>query len=136
MDDWERICGVLSSIFEVNRPLNFDIQLDPEQVATYLNNKVLFIRLNSVVPNEIEAALFVTVDGECGFIASKASASTYKFLVNEFRAFVVQLPEELKPLLWARVQKDNVIVHKLLDRLQFSLNKTTDNALYYTYKGG
>lgn len=116
--------------------MNFDIQLDPEQVEEYLTKKVLFSRLNSLIPNEIEAALFVTVDGECGFVASGSSLSTYRFLTNEFRTFVVNLPEGLRPKLWCRTQKDNAIVQRFVERLGFTVDKTTDTAHYYTYKGG
>lgn len=123
-------------MFEANRPLNFDITLSPEAVATYLTEKVLFARLNSVKPEELEAALFVTVDGECGFVASNASKTTYKFLTNEFRDFVLKLPEGLSTKLWSRVQKNNHKVHRLLDRLGFVKDQESDTAYYYIYKGG
>lgn len=136
MDYWERICGVLSNIFEANKDLNFNIRLNPQEVSAYLEAKVFYARMNSTDPTQIEAALFVTIDGECGFIASKASLSSYKYLINEFNEFVLKLPDDLRKSLWCKVQKNNHKVQRLVNKLGFSLDKETENALYYVYKGG
>lgn len=123
-------------MFESNRALNFDIQLTPEQVAEYLLTKTLFLRLNSTEPSEIEAALFVTNDGECGFIANKTwSPGTYKYLVSELNSFVIHLPQDLRTKLWCRVQPDNTITQRLVQRLGFKEADRSDKAIYYLYGG-
>lgn len=136
MDNWSRICGLLSEMFDSNADLNFNIRLTPEQVADYIINKILFMRTNSIEPDELEAALFVTVDGECGFIAGQTwTTGTYKYLINEFNSFVVDLPEELRHKLWCRVQHNNDAVNKLVKRLGFKEAQRTDAAIYYLYGG-
>lgn len=136
MGDGKQIFYKISDILEANRQLNFDISLTPEGVEEFFQNKVLFCEFDSPLVDEIEAALFVTIDGECGFIASKMPLSTYKFFVTAFKSFVVVLPQELQQYLWCRVQRDNISVQKLAERLGFQLDKETDVANYYIYKGG
>jgi len=123
-------------MFDSNAELNFNIRLTPEQVGDYILNRILFMRTNSIEPSELEAALFVTVDGECGFIAGKTwTSGTYKYLINEFNSFVVDLPEELRHKLWCRVQHNNDAVNKLVKRLGFTEAQRTDAAIYYLYGG-
>lgn len=136
MDTWQSICSKLSVIFKQNKQLNFEIDLTPDEVSAYLLSKTLFVRFNSITPADIEAALFVTNDGECGFIASKITPSAYRLLHEEFFKFVVSLPTDLQQKLWCRIQHDNKIMSALVKRNGFQFSQMTDSAIYYTYKGG
>lgn len=136
MDTWQSICERLSVIFTANKQLNFGIELTPEDVAKYLLTKTLFVRFNSTTPADIEAALFVTNDGECGFIANKITPSAYRFLHNEFINFVVSLPVELQNKLWCRIQHNNKKMVSLVSRIGFEVSQVTENAIYFTHKGG
>lgn len=136
MDDWFAICGRLSDLFEANKDKNFGITLTPIQVAEYLVSKVMYVRLNTTIDKIPGAAFFVTNDGECGFVASNdLQFSDYKYLINEFKSFVVSFPEEYRNKLWCRIQPDNTIVQKLVERLGFRKDKETDSAIYYLYGG-
>ena len=136
MDDWARICAQLSYIFEQNRPVNFDIHLSSEEVSDYLTNHALFIRVSAPDQVHIEAALFVTTGGECGFISlSNPTTGTVKYLQKEFNAFVLNLPENLRQKLWCRTQPHNKIAQRLVKRLGFEQSSTTDTAYYYRYGG-
>ena len=136
MDDWAAICTKLSSIFESNKHLNFDIRLSPEEVSNYMTDKVLFARVNGLVPEDIEAALFVTHDGECGFIALEGvKKSSYEFLIKEFHSFVIQLPDELRSNLWCRTQRNNKTAQRLIKRLGITQHSQTDKSYYYKLGG-
>lgn len=136
MDDWGGICVALSDIFTDNQELNFGIRLTPVEVAEYVVNKVVFLRTDSLDPEEIKAALFVTTDGECGFISYKGvKRVTYSYLINEFKTFVLSLHEDMRPHLWCRVQKDNHTVQKLVKRLGFRLDNESETSYYYLYGG-
>lgn len=133
MDYWAYACYVLSEIFEKNQHLNFGIRLTPDEVSKYLEEKTLHFRVDSPT---INAALFVTNDGECGFISSKMTPRIHRTLTKEFKDFVLHLPEELRGKLWCRVQKNNTSVIGYVKRIGFEVDSESDTALYFLYKGG
>ncbi len=134
--DIQRIACALSQLFEQNRNMNFNISLTPAEVLLYLLHKVLFVRTNSMDPDSIRAAIFVTNDGECGFVASNNfSITDYKYLIQQLNNFVLSLPQELRGKLWCRVQNDNPVVQKLAIRLGFVKDQVTDQVTYFIYGG-
>ena len=131
MEDWRRLCEVMSVLFEQDKTMNFGISLSPDEVEKYLLTKTIHAR----IVDDLTAALFITIDGECGFVAPTISKAGYKFLVSEFKAFVIKLPDELQHKLWCKVQNNNSIIQRLAVRLGFVLDKKTETASYYLYKG-
>ena len=136
MDNWGGICVALSHIFAANQERNFGINLTPIEVAEYVVNKVLFLRTDKMEPEEIKAALFVTNDGECGFISYPGvTTATYRYLTSEFLTFVLSLPEDMRSHLWCRIQKNNGTVQKLVKRLGFQQHSESETSYYYTFGG-
>jgi hypothetical protein len=125
----------LSRLFDDSKDLNFGIQLTPSEIVAYLS-KIIFATANSDNPEELRAALFVSKDGECGFICSKdLTYSDYKSLVQQFSAFVLSLPQDVSKHLWCKVQKNNKPVQRLAKRLGFKLDSLTESTNYYLYGG-
>lgn len=135
MDHRNSFTRSLSELFETSRNLNFDISLTPEEVDDYIVKKSLYFDWAGT-HSKVEAALFISKDGECGFIASTGlHPHSYRKLVVSFKQFVLTLPEHLRHKLWARVQHNNPVAQKLAKRIGFSQVEVTDHSIFYLYGG-
>ena len=135
MGDWERVCSDLSQLYEDNARVNFNIKLTRDQVSDYLES-VIACRV-AYKENKLEAAIFVSKDGECGFLSiSNPHFTSASYLLRELKSIIQTFPENVRSKLWCVIQNDNTRVLKYVTRLNFKLDIEKETKSYFTYKEG
>ncbi len=129
MGNWSTLCVELSELFNDNAHINFNVRLTPEQVSDYLESLIACRVAHK--DGKLEAAIFVSKNGECGFVStSKPSYTSARYLIREMRFIIHTFPCDVRKNVWCRIQKNNKDVVNLARRTGFEVDHESNTAIF------